>query len=102
MRPTFCAIFEITTKMRCPQNLLGRLKARLSVSLNSARALNPDATIGILDVIAVIGVLSNTAHVQSVSMRIAAPDAMPLLRQMAGAARFVFVHKSFSAAAAEP
>ena len=87
----FMAVFEITTAKRWPTSLLARLEQRLVVSLDRARALNPDAELGILDVVAIVGVLGTGACQVSVSTRLAKRAEMPLLREMANAARFVFL-----------
>ena len=86
------AIFEITTAKRWPTSLLARLEQRLAVSLDRARALNPDAAeLGVLAVVAVVGVLGTDACLESVSTRLARSAETPLLREMASAARFVFL-----------
>lgn len=97
------AIFEITTTRRWPNtDLLERLERRLAVSLNRARDLNRDSSgLGILDVVAVIGtrVLGTDACLQSVSDRLAPRSKMPLLTQMADAARFVFILRPYATTA---
>jgi hypothetical protein len=86
------AIFEITTAKRWPMSLLARLEQRLAVSLDRARALNPDAAeLSVLAVVAVVGVLGTDACPESVSTRLARSAGTPLLREMASAARFVFL-----------
>ena len=97
----FIAIFEITTTRRWPNTgLLERLERRLAVSLDRARDLNRDSSgLGILDVVAVIGVLGTDACLQSVSDRLAPRSKMPLLTQMADAARFVFILRSYATTA---
>ena len=86
------AVFEITTARRWPTSLLTRLGQRLAVSLDRARALNPDAAeFGVLDVVAVVGVLGTDACQASVSARLAMRAELPLLKEMANAARFVFL-----------
>lgn len=88
----YMAIFEITTAKRWPMSLLARLEQRLAVSLDRARALNPDtAELSVLAVVAVVGVLGTDACPESVSTRLARSAGTPLLREMASAARFVFL-----------
>ena len=90
----YIAIFEITTAKRWPASLLARLEQRLAVSLDRARDLNPDAAeLGILDVVAVVGVLGTEACEASVSTRLAMSGETPLLKEMACAARFVFLFR---------
>jgi len=92
------AVFEITTARRWPTGLLERLERRLAVSLDRARDLNRDSSeLGILDVVAVVGVLGTDACLRSVSDRLARHSTMPLLTQMADAARFVFILRSYAA-----
>jgi hypothetical protein len=94
----FMAVFEITTARRWPTGLLERLERRLAVSLDRARDLNRDSSeLGILDVVAVVGVLGTDACLRSVSDRLARHSTMPLLTQMADAARFVFILRSYAA-----
>ena len=94
----FMAIFEITTTRRWPNTgLLERLERRLAVSLDRARDLNRDSSeLGILDVVAVVGVLGTDGCLRSVSDRLARRSTMPLLTQMADAARFVFILRSYA------
>jgi len=88
----FMAIFEITTTKRWTSGLLPRLEQRLAVSLDRARALDPDSPhLRILDVVAVIGVIGVDACQMSVATLLATRAGMPLLKEMADAARFVFV-----------
>lgn len=93
----FMAIFEITTTRRWSSGLLPRLEQRLAVSLDRARALDPDAPhLRILDVVAVIGVIGVDACQASVATLLAKRAGMPLLKEMADAARFVFVLRTFT------
>ena len=57
------------------------------------------ATVRVGDVVAVIGVLGTDACLQSVSDRLAPRSKMPLLTQMADAARFVFILRSYATTA---
>lgn len=94
----FMAVFEMTTAKRWPSGLLKRLEQRLAVSLDRARSLNPGPDdLGILDVVAVVGVIGTDACVQSVSTVLAMRAAVetPLLKALADAARFVFVLRPF-------
>ena len=93
----FMAIFEITTTRRWSSGLLSRLEQRLAVSLDRARALDPGSShLRILDVVAVIGVIGVDACQASVATLLAKRAGMPLLKEMADAARFVFVLRTFT------
>lgn len=76
----YAAIFEITTSGYWPKALLPRLEARLRVSLDRARALTAGIE-GILDVCAVIGVVSPLTCQRGVAARITA-GVFPLLSAM--------------------
>ena len=90
----FLAIFEITTAREWHKRLLARLEARLAVTLDRARDLNRDMPVrlGILDVVAVIGVVGTESCLKRVDAIMASSRwSSSLLRTMADAARFVFV-----------
>ena len=90
----YVAIFEITTSDRWSTSLLPRLEARLRVSLDRARALT-DGIEDILDVCAVIGVVSPFSCQRSVAARITA-GAFPLLSAMMHSGRFVCLQRHYS------
>jgi hypothetical protein len=93
----FMAIFEITTTRRWSPGLLSRLEQRLAVSLDRARALDPGSPhLRILDVVAVIGVIGIDACQASVATLLATRAGIPLLKEMADAARFVFILRPFT------
>jgi hypothetical protein len=90
----YMAIFEIAwgdSWARGSRSLLPRLEERLRVSLDRARAFSEEID-GILSVCAVVGVLSPFPCQDSVGARINAA-AHPLLFEMMGAGRFVFLRK---------
>ena len=98
----FVAIFEVTTNERWSRSLLKRLERRLRVSLDRARSQPAVGVIdSVLDVVAVIGVVSPHNCLQSVVFKLceAAPaeaDALRELRIMAGASRFVWIGMELS------
>ena len=109
----FIAVFEITTSSNWAKLLLIRLEERLRVSLQRACAMDGASAdggggsgggssdgkgsssasdrkaLGILDVVAVIGVVSPFSCRRGVAARLAADGALVLLREMAQAGRFV-------------
>ena len=109
----FMAVFEITTSSNWAKLLLIRLEERLRVSLQRACAMDGASADGgggsgggssdgkgsssasdrkalsILDVVAVIGVVSPFSCRRGVAARLAADGALVLLREMAQAGRFV-------------
>ena len=109
----FMAVFEITTSSNWAKLLLIRLEERLRVSLQRACAMDGASAdggggsgggssdgkgsssasdrkaLGILDVVAVIGVVSPFSCRRGVAARLAADGALVLLREMAQAGRFV-------------
>jgi hypothetical protein len=90
----YMAIFEIAwgdSWAKGSRSLLPRLEERLRVSLDRARAFSKEID-GILNVCAVVGVLSPFPCQDSVGARINAA-AHPLLFEMMGAGRFVFLRK---------
>jgi hypothetical protein len=93
------AIFEITTSVDWAKPLLPRLEARLRVTLDRARAL-ADGIEGILDVCAVIGVVSPASCQRSVAARVAA-GVFPLLSTMMHNGRFVFLQRGYSPRSSE-
>lgn len=88
----FMAIFEITSTADWVKKLVPRLERRLKISLERAWARQPEsvAPLGILSVVAVIGVVSVAACKCSVAQRVK-PGRTPLLYQMMEAGRFVFM-----------
>ena len=89
----FLAIFEATTKERWSAELLPRLEERLLVSLDRARSNATGDIAGILDVVAVIGVVSPYSCQRSIAPRL---PTYRLLSEMAAAGRFVFVEMELS------
>ena len=94
----YLAIFEVTTAEQWSKKLLKRIERRLRVSLDRARSQPGvgDGIINVLDVVAVVGVVSPFNCLQSVvyKLRVAAPDeadALRELRLMAAACRFVWL-----------
>ena len=95
----FMAIFEITIAARWARDLSARLEQRLAVTLDRARALQLEgqdvASWGVLDVVAVVGVVATTSCQQSVPHHVT-KAATPLLHAVMEAGRFVFVRLPFS------
>ncbi len=89
----YMAIFEITSKKRWTESLVPRLEWRLMVTLDRARAIYPSVT-GILDAVAIIGVLGVVDRKESIAERVTSTDT-PLLHQMMEPGRFVFVYKPY-------
>jgi hypothetical protein len=94
----FLAIFEMTTAEKWAANLLERLEERLRVSLDRARSL-ADGVASVLDVVGVVGVVSPFTCQRSVAARLGrqeSAEALRLLRELAGAARFVCIELEVS------
>eukprot|EP01138_Halocafeteria_seosinensis_P010149 gb/GECG01010364.1/.p1 GENE.gb/GECG01010364.1/~~gb/GECG01010364.1/.p1 ORF type:complete len:423 (+),score=35.12 gb/GECG01010364.1/:1-1269(+) len=90
----YLVIFEITTSKSTDsrKDLLLRLEKRLRVSLDRARHLNPADHMGILDVVACVGIVSPKAQDESVLHHlnnIKTKESHKLLREMKEARRFV-------------
>ncbi len=91
----FLAIFEVTTKEKWSAELLPRLEERLFLSLDRARSNATSEIAGILDVVAVVGVVSPFSCQRSVAQRLAT-NSHRLLGEMATAGRFVFIEMEAS------
>lgn len=103
------AVFEVTTshawatKRSGEKSLLQRLEERLFVLLERAKSIDTadHATLTILDVIAVVGVVTPHALVQAVATQMAG-TAYPLLRTLMNSARFVCMVLPFEGSAGRP
>jgi hypothetical protein len=87
----YLAIFEATTNKRWTDDLLRRLECRLRVSLDRARSLVTDACVdmGILDVVAVVGIVTYDPRPHSVTLKLGPTSPYALLRTMMAEGRFV-------------
>jgi len=90
----YMAVFEVTNgnfsrSQRTP-GLLQRLEERLRISLDRARSIDESSISGILDVVAVVGVVSPFSCHQHVGEKCVAA-AFPTLFEMMTAARFVWL-----------
>jgi hypothetical protein len=89
----YMAVFEITAgdfaRSRRSPGLLQRLEERLRVSFDRARAID-DSSESVLDVVAVIGIVSPISCYQYVGEKCTAA-AFPHLSQMMAASRFVWL-----------
>jgi hypothetical protein len=98
----FIAIFEVTTAEKWSRALLGRLERRLCVSLDRARSQEALGDINsVLDVVAVVGVVSPFNCLQSVTFKLANDASLVQLRAMAAARRFVWIDKDLSPSEAD-
>ena len=91
----FLAIFEVTTQEKWSPALLLRLEERLLISLDRARSNATNDIAGILDVVAVIGVVSPYSCQRCVALRLSA-NSHRLLGEMADAGRFVYLQMEMS------
>ena len=95
----FMAIFEITTMARWAPVLVPRLEQRLAVTLDraSSESLQPAGPkqLGILDVVAVVGVVGISSCLRSIPERVT-KTSTPLLHKMMEAGRFVYVHLPYA------
>lgn len=103
----FMAIFKITTTTTWAKGLVPRLEQRLMVFLDRARAVQAglegndiaagraQRTLGILDVVAVIGVVSPTSCQKNITANVTRTET-PLLFEMMGASRFVFIRLPYA------
>ena len=96
----FIAIFEITIVAKWAKALAPRLEQRLAVTLDRARALQPvegrgAGPLGILDVVAVVGVVGISSCQHSVPGYVTT-GATPLLHAVMVAGRFVFVRLPYA------
>jgi hypothetical protein len=96
----YLAIFEMTTARkwthssggsRGHEGLLERLEKRLAISLDRAHSHGYVREKNILELVAVVGVVAPEPYSDSVRERMSRADALPLLKKMMDASRFVFI-----------
>ena len=96
----YLAILEMTTArkwthssggLRGREGLLERLEKRLAISLDRAHSQDLVREKNILELVAVVGVVAPEPYSDSVRERMSKADALPLLKKMMDASRFVFV-----------
>ena len=103
----FMAIFEMTVEPKWVKRLVPRIEQRLMVTLDRARAMQAahegeeaaasgaQPALGILDVVAVIGVVSPTSCQRSMPAHVTRAST-PLLFALLEAGRFVFIRQPYA------
>jgi hypothetical protein len=93
----YLAIFEVTVAQKWTRpssnrpGLLERLERRLFISLERARNNHVTGVARISDLVAVVGVVAPVEYSASVRHRMGTDSALPLLKELMDASRFVFI-----------